>query len=92
VDTLATPVIVGSEGKVQAVQGVKAFTNKAAEMQKLAMLGQTDVNLPAQGGVGLSTSVRSTADGKNISMKITPVFVKQTVAKSTLPVIPGSGS
>jgi hypothetical protein len=91
-DIVATPVIVGGEGKVQTVQGVKSFTVKSAEMDKLAMLGRTEVDLPSQGGVGLATSVHTTADGKKISMKVQPIFVKQNVSANTLPVIPGSGS
>lgn len=91
-DHLASPVVMGGEGKVRAVQGAKAITARNAEMEKLALLGQTDVDLPTQGGVGLATSTRATANGKNLSIKVTPIFVKQNVAGSKLPVIPGSGS
>jgi hypothetical protein len=40
----------------------------------------------------MATSVRTTADGKNVSMTVQPIFVKQNVSGTTLPVIPGSGS
>ena len=40
----------------------------------------------------MATSVHATADGKKVSMKMQPVFVKQNVSENTLPVIPGSGS
>jgi len=91
-DIVATPVVLGGEGKVQTVQGVKSFTAKSAEMDKLALLGHTEVDLPSHGGVGMATSVRATADGKNVTMKVQPIFMKQNVSENTLPVIPGSGS
>ncbi|MFT3879395.1 MAG: hypothetical protein QM703_07025 [Gemmatales bacterium] len=91
-DIVATPAVVGGEGKVQTVQGLKSFTVKSAEMDKLALLGRTEVDLPAHGGVGMATSIRTSADGKNVSMKMQPIFVKQNVSGNTLPIIPGSGS
>lgn len=91
-DTLATPVVIGGEGKMQAIQGVKAVTAKASEMEKLALLGETSVELPAQGSVGMATSIRSSADGKSTSIKVEPIFVKQNVTTNKLPIIPGSGS
>ncbi|HMP17907.1 MAG TPA: hypothetical protein PKD72_12845, partial [Gemmatales bacterium] len=91
-DTLATPVVLGNQGNLQALPGVKAVTAKAVEMEKLALLGQTNVVLPEQGGVGLAASIRTTADGKNTLVKVEPIFVKQNVTTTKLPVIPGSGS
>jgi tetratricopeptide (TPR) repeat protein len=91
-DTLAAPVVIGDEGKMKEVPGVKAVTAKAAEMEKLALLGQTSVDLPTQGGVGMTTSIRTSADGKSTTVKVEPIFVKQNVTTAKLPVIPGSGS
>jgi hypothetical protein len=90
-ENLATPVALGRDGKVQSIQGMAGIKARSEEAQRQSLIGQTEVNLPQAGGVGVAASIRTSADGRSTILKIDPIFIKKDVVEKTLPIIPGSG-